>query len=965
MPYRKKLIEVALPLDAINEQAAREKSIRHGHPSTIHLWWARRPLAACRAVLFGQLVDDPSSWPEQFPSEAQQDRERRRLFRIIEEYVKWENSDNATVLDAARVEIARSLARGRMSKGRGSEQDRAVLKDDVKTQSVRAYLAEAGPCVHDPFAGGGSIPLEAQRLGLRAIATDLNPVAVLISKALIEIPSRFAGCIPVGPKPESRKQKNLELRGWPKATGLAEDMRRYGAWMCEQAQSRLRSLYPDVDLPDDCGGGKATVLAWLWARTVESPNPAFSGVQVPLISNFFLSTKKGKQAWVEPIVDGRKYRFVVRTGKPGDPVKIKQGTKLGRGANFRCILSDTPISADYVKAQGDAGRVGQCMYAVVAVAGRKRVFLPVTPEMEEIATSVRPEFPDVPLPRHSQYVGTLGYGIDAFGKLFLPRQLQLLTTLFDLLPELLEKVKADALAAGRPDESRASAAGADDGQAYAEAIVTMLALAASKMAVFHTTMARWRPGESKSAPAFGRQAYVMVWDFPEVNPFAGAGGDFMGVVNGSASAIEKVAASPAGDVYQSDAAALRLEFPAPVVTCTDPPYFDNVPYADLSDYFYLWLRSGLRSLYPQLFGTMLVPKAAELVADRLRHGNAEAAEKFFLNGMERVLSGVAARSSEDFPVTIFYAFRQAERDEAGIASTGWEAFLEGVIRAGFMVVGTLPMRTEGQTRMRAMSSNALASSVALVCRRRSDSASTISRGDFRRLLKAELPGAISALRKGNVAPVDMAQAAIGPGMSIFTGHEKVVDADGSAMSVRGALQLINEVVDEAAGEDDGVLDADTRFAVTWYESYAYAEGPFGDADTLAKARNISVSGVQEAGVLKSAAGKVRLLTRDELPADWDPVTDARLTAWEATQHLIKRLEEQGEGEAATLLSSLGPLAEHARSLAYRLYATCERRGWAEEAQAYNGLVLAWPELEKLAGEVGGTGGPAPQAELFE
>jgi len=964
-PYRKKLIEVAMPLDAINRASAREKSIRHGHPSTLHLWWARRPLAACRAVLFGQLVDDPSAWPDRFPTEAAQDAERQRLFRILEELVKWESSNNEVVLDAARAEIARSYARGRVADGTGDARDEAVLADDVAPETVRAYLAEVLPPVHDPFAGGGSIPLEAQRLGLRAIATDLNPVAVMINKALIEIPPKFAGRAPVGPPLPGKGQRRLGVGGWPGATGLAEDVRRYGAWMREEAFRRIGHLYPKVEITAAMAAGRPdlepyvgearTVIAWLWARTVASPDPAFGGVLVPLVSNFFLSTKKGREVWVEPVVEGCEYRFEIRRGRPEDPAQIRMGTKLGRGANFGCIVSGTPIEPSYIKAEGKAGRMGARLMAVVLEGNRTRLYVAPTEEQERIAASAEPGWrPGGEIARRMTGGNCTPYGLTTFGDLFTPRQLVALTTFSDLVLEARERAIADARAAG--DRSAI---------AYGDAVAVYLAFASSKTVDRNTTLCAWESKMTRLRGTFGRQALPMVWDYVETNPFAGAGGDFYGTSVSLCEVLDKLSEPSQGGQAEQCDASLECERSSIAILSTDPPYYDNIGYADLSDFFYVWLRRSLRAIYPKLFGTMLVPKASELVATPYRHGGKAEAEAFFLDGMTRAIEAMVRATPKAVPVTIYYAFKQSELKTEGLSSTGWETFLDAVLRAGFSVTGTWPVRTELSNRMIASGTNALASSIVLVCRKRPTGAPTITRGDFRRLLKGELPGALKALQKGNIAPVDLAQASIGPGMAVFSRHARVLEADGTPMTVRAALQLIHQVMDEVRGEEEGELDRDTRFAVTWLESHGFEAGPYGEAETLATARSVSVAGVQEAGILHAAAGKVRLLTRDDLPDDWDPATDARLTVWEATQHLIKRLDSGGEGAAAALLAQLGPVGERARDLAYRLYTLCERRGWAEEARAYNGLVIAWPALENLAGGAGAPPEVATQAGLFE
>lgn len=966
--YRKKLIEVALPLEAINRESAREKSIRHGHPSTLHLWWARRPLAAARAVLFAQLVDDPSAWPELFPTDEAQEAERKRLFQIIEDMVPWEASNDEEIIGRARREIARSWARSHPSK-----KAKRVLANDATAEEINDYLATELPPVHDPFAGGGTIPLEAQRLGLRAIASDLNPVAVLINKALIEIPPRFAGKPPVNP--ESRagintsskkgKSKQASLAGtervWKGAQGLAEDVRYYGRWMRDEAKKRIGHLYPDVKItakmakerPDlePLVGEKLTVIAWLWARTVASPDPAFAGIHVPLVSSFWLSTKKDKQTWVEPVVKGKSYRFEIRTGKPKDPDAVAAGTKLGRGANFRCVLSGTPIAPEYIKAEGVAKRMEARLMAIVAEGKRSRVYLAPTAEMEEVARSAKPTWiPEQELPKNPRWFSPPDYGMPTYGDLFTPRQLVALTTFSDLVLEARDRVIADARAAGLADGQRPLHAGVVGPIAYGDAIATFLGIGASRYSNSSTTICTWNAGEKKEDIrfTFSRQAMPMTWDFAEGSPFSESSGNFSdNIETWLYKAITCLPASSSGAAKQSDAAS-ALETVA--IVSTDPPYFDNIGYADLSDFFYVWLRRTLGTVFPDETMTMLVPKAEELVATPYRHGGREKAEAFFLGGMEKALRGLASAGTPEVPTTIYYAFKQSETGDEGTSSTGWETFLEAVVRAGFAITGTWPVRTERAGRSIEIGTNALASSVVLVCVKRASDAATCVRSDFRRKLRSELPAALRALQHGNIAPVDVAQAALGPGMAIFSRYAKVLEADGSVMTVRAAQQLINEVLDEHLTAQEGELDADSRFAVTWYENHAFDPGPYGEAETLAKARAVAVSGLAEAGILKSGGGKVRLLKRSELPDDWDPAEDARLTVWEATQHLIKRLEEQGEAAAAELLGKLGSLAGAARDLAYRLYSTCERKRWAEEARAYNGLVAAWSELERLASQ---------------
>lgn len=944
---RKKLIEVALPLEAINSESAREKSIRHGHPSTLHLWWARRPLAAARAILFAQLVDDPSSWPEEFPNEEAQEKERQRLFRLIEQFVKWENSNNAPIINAARLEIARSHARASKS-----AKAKKILRKEVAPEVVNEYLATELPPVHDPFAGGGTIPLEAQRLGLRAIASDLNPVAVLINKALIEIPPKFADRPPVNPEARAGNVAG----SWAGARGLAEDVRYYGAWMREEARRRIGHLYPEVDLPKE-NGGKAPVIAWLWARTVPSPDPAFGGVHVPLVSSFWLSTKKGKETWLDPVVDGEKkiWRFDVVTGKTtksdAERKRIGEGTKRGR-SEFQCILSGSPIPASHVREMGQTGKMGARLLAIVAESNRARIYLPATEDAETVAVSAESEWsPDFEFAKNSRHMTPWGYGLNTFAKLFTQRQLVTLTTFADLVAEARGRAVADAVAAGAPSGTPLREGGCD-AEAYGDAVATYIGLSVGKAADYNSALVTWSCTRDQAKTTFTRQALPMVWDFTEVNPFAAAAGDLQVSIQGVCRTLAGLPTGLSGIARQADARSGFEALGAEVVTSTDPPYFDNVPYADLSDFFYVWLRRSIGRCEPTLFSTILVPKEDELIAEPTRHGGRERAEEYFLQGMTEAMSAVAGRLSLDNVVTIYYAFKQTEIDEGEASvSTGWETFLDAVLSTNLSIEGTWPIRSERGVRTRSLGSNALASSIVLVCRRRSPSAQPATRSDFRRLLKRELPEALRHLQAGNIAPVDLPQAAIGPGMAVFSRHPRVLEPDGSIMTVRMALQLINEALDEYLTEQEGDFDPYTRFGLTWYEQHRWENGPFGDAENVAKARNIAVAGVAEAGFLVANAGKVRLLRRTELPKDWDPLRDTRATIWEATQHLIKRLEtDGGEKAAAELLARLGPHAQPARDLAYRLYTLCERKKWADDALSYNSLVVAWPDLQRLAEE---------------
>ena len=939
----RKLIEVALPLDDINRAAAREKSIRHGHPSTLHLWWARRPLAAARAVLFAQLVDDPSSRPDLFPTKLRQDRERDRLFAILRQLVKWENTTNEAVLEVAREEIGESWRR--------------TCEDNADhPRASELFDPERLPAFHDPFAGGGAIPLEAQRLGLEAHASDLNPVAVLINKAMIEIPPKFAGCPPVNP--ESR-QRALGAKQWKGAEGLAEDVRYYGQWMRDEAERRIGHLYPKVRVTEEMAterpdleryaGRELTVIAWLWARTVRSPNPAFAEVEVPLVSNFMLSTKKGKEAWVEPIVEGRDYRFEVRVGPPPDAEVTKRGTKTaGSYSPFRCLVSGTPMPFDYLRSEGRAGRMGARLLAIVVEGKRGRVYLPPASEHEITAGEARPPWmPDVQLEGKAR-ANVANYGLTTVGDLFTERQLTALTTFSDLIDEAARLIRESAGISPTPRDERLLRDGGVGAAAYADAVAVYLGIAVSRAADAWSSIVTWTNTRETIRGTFSRQAIPMTWDYSETNPFSDSCGNWTGAcLDWVSKALLNLPNRSGGFARQEDATTQTLSRDR--VVSTDPPYYDNIGYADLSDFFYGWLRRSMARIYPETVATLTVPKAEELVATHYRHDGREEAENFFLRGMSKAMARIAEQAYPSLPVTIYYAFKQSESEsETGTAGTGWQTFLDAVIRSGFAVTGTWPIRTERGGRSVAVGANALASSIVLVCRRRPPEAAVAGRTEFIEALKKELPPALIELQKAGTAPVDLAQAAIGPGMAVFSRYRSVNHVFGKPLTVREALAHINEVLDQTLEEQEGDFDGDTRWAVAWFSQYHFDEGEFGDAEILSKAKNTSVAGLVEAGILRSGSGRVRLLRPEELPEDWDPRKDRRLTVWEVVHHLIRVLDTAGEMGAARLLRKIRAKTEVARLLAHRLYAICDRQERAAEAFAYNTLVGSWPEISRLA-----------------
>ena len=908
----KKLIEVALPLEAINKESAREKSIRHGHPSTLHLWWARRPLAAARAVIWSSLVDDPSSHPELFPTEEEQTQERQRLFAILEELVKWENSNNKEVLNEAKAEIMKST--------NGNP-----------------------PALLDPFAGGGAIPLEAQRLGLEAHASDLNPVAVMINKAMIEIPPRFAGMAPVNPEAQASIGGS---EAWSGAQGLAEDVRYYGEWMKQEAYKRIGHLYPKVKVPEEQGGGKATVIAWIWARTVKCPNPA-CGCEMPLVRSFELSKKKGKAAWVEPVFDSERAEYLMHhDGKPQ-----LGGTVNRKGAVCACCAA--PVEFPYIREEGRQGRIGERLVAVVAEGKNRRIYI-TADEIQMLAAKVaKPDdYPQAAIPNNPRDFKTPNYGMSDFSELFTNRQLTALTTFSALVAEAQKKATEDAITAGMLEDHGPLADGGSGTAAYGQAVGIYLSFVISKLADRGSTICSWDSSRDGLRNTFGRQAMPMVWDYAEGNPFSNSSGCFDNMIDWITKCIRLLPAQNNGVVQQCDAQSdigLRE-----LMVSTDPPYYDNIGYADLSDFFYVWMRRTLKDTYPKLFRTVLVPKAEELVATPYRfEGSIERAKEYFEDGMLKTCQQIYQYAREDVPVTIYYAYKQSESNEgesqAGTASTGWETMLSAIIRAGFAITGTWPMRTEMANRSIASGTNALASSIVLVCRKRPEDAPVCTRRDFINTLKRELKPALQKLQRSNIAPVDLAQSAIGPGMAVYSRFFTVLEADGSPMSVRSALQIINQELDIFFNDQDGELDSQSRFCVELYSQCAFNDIRFGDADILSRAKGTSVAALASRGIVYARGGIVHLLGRDEIPANVD---SNEKVIWLLTQQLARAMETGGVAACAEAIAPMyGYNVEQAKALAYRLYTIAERKGWAQEAYAYNSLVIAWPEIQSRAAEL--------------
>ncbi|GJK61897.1 hypothetical protein NUBL8589_21010 [Klebsiella pneumoniae] len=881
-------------------------------------------------------------------------KKREYLFNIIRKLVKWENINNEEVLSEAREAIWESW------------RDICSLNKE-HPQAKELFNPEKLPGFHDPFAGGGALPLEAQRLGLESYASDLNPVAVTINKAMIEIPPKFINLAPVGPKPinseENLKNTNALsiFEEWYGTEGLAEDVRRYGAWIRNEAHKRIGNLYPKIKITKDMISERPdlvpyldeelTVIAWLWARTVKSPNPAFSHVDVPLVSSFILSSKTGKEAYIEPIIEGDSYHFTVKMGTPPD--LAKNGTKLARGANFECLISKSPIDGKYIKSEGIAKRLGQRLLAIVAEGKKGRIYLPPQDNHQEIAFSASPQWkPENRLPNDPRNFWTLSYGLEKFGDLFTPRQLMALTTLSELVIEAIECCRKDAIFSGMADDGVSLDSGGVGATAYAQAVGVYLAFAVDRCADFSNSCTRWVPGNQKVMNLYGKQAIAMTWDFPEAGILENVVGGFLPATNFIADCITKLPSQKInGFVSQQDAQTQNISTNK-VVSC-DPPYYDNIGYADLSDFFYVWSRKSLRPIFPNLYASIAVPKAEELVATPYRHGGKEGAEAFFLAGMSQAIHQLAEKAHPAFPVTIYYAFKQSETKVDGTSSAGWETFLQAVIDAGFAISGTWPMRSEQSERLIGKGTNALASSVVLVCNKRKISAETISRRQFIRELNATLPEALDEMTQGGVnspvAPVDLSQAIIGPGMGIFSKYSSVLEADGSKMTVKTALQLINRFL----AEDD--FDHDTQFCLSWFEQEGWNTGKFGEADVLARAKGTSVAGLVEAGVIHAGQGELRLLKWAEMPEDWSPEHDSRTPVWEALHQLIRVLNNKGASAAGTMLGRIPSKNDAIRSLAYRLYTLCERKGWASDARAYNELVTSWDSMQSAIPDTGKSG----------
>lgn len=968
----KKLIEVALPLAEINDASAYDKMPGIGpHPKGIHQWWARLPLPTARAVLFASVVDDPSAHPEKFPTEETQNAERERLFDLLRQLMQKKMHEHPEIYARAQAEMLK-------------------------------YCDGKLPPVLDPFAGGGSIPLEAARLGFEAHAADLNPVAVLLNKCNLELIPRWLDQTPVNPESHNVVGSSDSHDVWRGSRGLANDVRYYGRIVLERTRQKIGHLYPKVSLIKEGQGLryatpsetkekniqviKADVIAWLWARTVASPNPAAQGAHVPLMSTFWLSSKNGVLTWLQPVVDHKKntWRFEVRTGEPPDRNAVKQGTKLGRGSQFRCLLTETPMPDEHIRQEVIAKRCLFKLTAIVVALERSRTYLPADDRHAAIAVKANPSWqPDEEMNENdSNLISGRGYGIKKWAELFTPRQLAALVTFSDQVKEVRQDILIDARKAGL------SARDADE---YAKTVTTFLGINLSRCTDLNNILTTWNSHDQVVRNLFKRQAIPMVWDFAEPNILGDVVGGWSVHIERTTKCMQTIEGK-VGSALQIDAASAQNDLRG-VLVSTDPPYYANIGYAALSDFFYVWLRKTVGDLYPDLFTMILTPKATELVAASERFdGDREKASEHFETGFRKAFAALREKIDPRFPLTVYYAYKQ-EDEEAGSEepeakkkeretggrnsvdlTTGWETLLEALLGSGFQITATWPVRASQKWRMVAMGTNALASYIVLACRPRPKDAPQCSRREFITQLKKELPLALKHLQQGNIAPVDLAQASIGPGMAAFSRYAKVMEASGRAMTVRTALTLINQTLDEVLAEQEADFDADTRWALAWFEQHGMEEGPFGDAETLSKAKNTALRSMVDAGIVLARSGKVRLVSREELGSGREKkeagsienlleIVTPACSVWLVTQCLVRAMENGGETGAVTLLGKIGVGGETARELCYRLHKISEKRGWTSEALSYNALAVAWPEISRLASLQKQEG--KSQGELFE
>jgi putative DNA methylase len=893
----KKLIEVALPLDIINDASAFDKSPLAGtHAKDIHYYPARLPFPAARSVLFASLIDDPSSNVIKFPDEKSQELERARLFSLIRDLCKNKKHINSIAFKTAFDEIKKACS-------------------------------NKMPTVHDPFSGGGAVPLEGMRLGLKAIAADLNPISVLLNKANIELLPKYILSSPINP--ESKKQEGLIE--WENGQGVESDIKYYGKIISKRIESKLVDCFPRVNF----NGRDYKVQLYIWVRTIKCSNPA-CGCEMPLVKSFALRSKKPPKKYFKPIFENLQGKiilsgFSILETNPG-PGTIKRNKAF-------CANCNEAITLDYIKSEGQNSRMSKRLAAILIDVGRGSEFIAATLQDENIATNIPDTWsPNYELSTHPQYMSPPRFGFTKFNDLFLNRQLYTISTISDEI----HKINKELVNNGDLD--------------HANLLTLYLFFALDRYVGYATSLSRWDNTREQHKDLFAATRYSMTWDFPEPNPFSEKGISWLYFVNKvaeGAGATLNPLCKP-GIVLQKNAEVSDPSLQNLLVS-TDPPYYNNIPYADLMDFFYVWMKRNLEPYFPHLTKTLLTPKAEELVANEFRFdGDKEKAKEHFESGFKRAFTVLKEAMDERFPMSIYYAFKQEEVEDASeddesnpndiTLTTGWETILEAVVQSGFQITATWPLRASQKWRLRAIGSNALASYIVMVCRKRDDKAISITRRQYIQELKRELPRALEVLQRSNLAPVDLAQAALGPGMGIYSKYTEILEQDGSKMRVRTALTLINKVLDEILTEQEEDFDAETRWALAWFEQYGTSKQPYGDAESLCRAKGTAVNALADSGIISAGGGFVKLFAREELPANWDPATDRKTVVWEIAQHLIKHLQEKGELGAARLYKSLGSKADVARELAYRLFTISEKKGWAQEAQAYNSLVLSWNQI---------------------
>ena len=933
MEHRRKLIETDWPLNDISRQSVKEKALTHGHPQTLHRWWARRPLAACRAALFASIVDDPGDCYDEFPDEEAVSRKRRSLNDLITQLVQWKRTDdkspsNRELMGKVRYEIARSIARNHGD----------TLPET--TEEAETYLTENRnlATVYDPFCGGGSVPHEAQRLGLDAIASDQNPVAVLITKALVQFSHPYVNRHPINSeanKLEARDGRRRPKRPvtWRGASGLADDLRFYGKWILNKARERIGHFYPDVDIP---GGSTATTTAWIWANTITCSNVACRAT-IPLLKSYQL-TAKGEKHWVKPSVSPLEgtVEFSVQRTKVGVP---EQPTM--RGDSVVCLACDQPSPLDYVREEARSKRLGTQMMAIVSHSGPNRHFAAPTENHIDKAMSARPDFGFVPsgsLPSEALGFSIQNYGFTQWRDLYTNRQLLTITTLSMLIDEVVEIIVRDG-----------------GEQAYAETIKTYLALALGRTAETNCRFTRWVNTGDKVAGVFGRQTLNMVWDFAEPNIFSNRTQCWTNQVNWVAKVLERLPKDTVpGNVYLGDASSPSQAI-SDAIVITDPPYYDNIGYADLSDFFYVWLRPLLKDIHPKLFTGISVPKHNQIVAAPLF----DDPRQHFADRLSQALVRIHDSSAREYPSSIFYAYRQKENGNADSSLTGWHAMLDSLVKAGFKVVGTWPIRTEHSGRLRSQKSNALATSVLLVCRRRHEDAPITTRGNFIAELEAELPQALDRLTRYNhIEPLDLEQAAIGPGMEVYSKYRSVETNKGEPVDVIEALQCINRVIadyiDREEGELVGDLDAPTQFCLSWVKQHGFQQGESGQAEMLAKPKGVTIDGLRdELRLLDARAGRMRIIDYNEYePEVRIKRVSLESSIWEGCMlmaHNFGAVKGKRVHGAAQVYSRMGTNAEKVERLARILFDRFERRSESVHSRVFNDIVASWQDIVRNAG----------------